>query len=199
MRAALLLSIFLVLLAPFSEGSQPVVPTLTLTIDPPSAYTNSTPSDPVNVSFYGTATVDKLPAERAVVTLGCAVNVGWQAVVTPTEMIFTSTTPQQFNCTVTVPQGTPNMTGAVTVIGRIAANNLYSTASVSAQITVRANWSPESPPGNPSPDATARANAKGGPPVAAIMVSAVVLVAAVVGAGAYLAVRRRRGRITEPE
>jgi len=107
----------------------------------------------------GSCTVDKLPIERATVSLTSSTDVGWVTQISPTTMVFTSTAPQPFTCTVVVPQGTPNMTGTLVVNGRAVAAGLQSTAEARAVI-MNIGPPPYVPPANVTGNGT---GPQGGP------------------------------------
>jgi hypothetical protein len=140
------------ILGPADAAINPV-PVLTLRLEPAMVTVNTNSSSPTIVQFNGTCTVDKLPIERATVTLTSSTDVGWVSQVSPTTMVFTSTTPQAFICTVVIPQGTPNMTGTLKVDGRAVAAGLQSTAETTALIT-NIGPPPYVPPANVTVNAT---------------------------------------------
>jgi hypothetical protein len=151
----LFIALSISILGPADAAINPV-PVMALKIEPAMAtvYTNS--SSPSIVSFNGTCTVDKLPIERATVSLASSTDVGWVTQISPTTMVFTSTTPQSFTCTVVIPQGTPNMTGTLKVDGRVVAAGLQSTAETKALIT-NIGPPPFVPPANETANSTAAA------------------------------------------
>ena len=80
---------------------------------------NITEREQCIVHFEGQVSVDKLPVERGVVFLWACTDIGWPLRIYPALLYFTSTMPQNFGVTVTVPQGTlGNVTGTVTVKGK---------------------------------------------------------------------------------
>jgi hypothetical protein len=200
MRAAALF-IVVVLLASVCQASGPVVPVLTLTIAPSTQEVNSTATDPVIVSFNGTASVDKLPVERCVVTLTSAVDVGWQASITPTQMVFTSSTPQQFTATVTVPQGTASIVGTLMVNGRAVAAGLQSTTQVKAIINVHGvkilNQTASNQTGRHTASGTGASANFGGSTIVTVSITAVIVASiAVCGVVLY---KKRKGRRMAPD
>jgi len=62
---------------------------------------------PAILSITGRASIDKVPVERCAMTAWSTNDAGWQTLVSPSTMVFTSTNPQSFTITVIVPQGTP--------------------------------------------------------------------------------------------
>jgi len=143
-----------------AQGAINPVPVLALKLDPSAATVCTNASSPGIFTFNGTCTVDKLPIERATVTLSSSTDVGWATTLSPTTMVFTSTAPQSFTCTVVVPQGTPNMTGTLAVYGRAVAAGLQSTAETKAVIN---NIGP--PPYVPPANGTGNGTAPAGGPV----------------------------------
>ena len=120
-----------------AEGAANPVPVLSLRLDAAGQNARVTGSAPGLVQFTGQAAIDKLPAERCLVTLTASTDTGWAAQVSPSTAVFTSTTPQSFTCTVVVPPGTAgNLTGNLTIRGRADTCGLRSLAGVAAIITV---------------------------------------------------------------
>ena len=78
-------------------------PLFTLTIQPPIVKLNSELNSTVIAQFNGTATVDKLPMVRCVVTLTSSTDIGWVSEISPSTMVFTSGTPQAYAVSVIVP------------------------------------------------------------------------------------------------
>jgi hypothetical protein len=199
------------------QGAVNPVPVLAIKLDQAMAtvYTNS--SAPSIVVINGSCTVDKLPIERATVTLTSSTDVGWVSQISPTTMVFTSTAPQSFTCTVVVPQGTPNMTATLVVDGRAVAGGLQSTTETKALIT-NIGPPPYVPPANQTgngtaaqeglanrtanitdQNGTARAGATGGgmlgmPNDLWIATAAVVVVAGIAGYAISAARTRRNSR-----
>ncbi len=127
----------LVLVPQTGQAAANPVPILSLALDQPSATAKVTESAPGIVTFTGHAGLDKLPVERCVVTLTATVDAGWASSITPTQMVFTTTTPQSLSVTVIVPQGTSNQVyGKLTVNGRAVATGLQSTTHTEALISV---------------------------------------------------------------
>jgi hypothetical protein len=148
----LFIALSISILGPADAAINPV-PVLTLRLEPAMVTVNTNSSSPTIVQFNGTCTVDKMPIERATVTLTSSTDVGWVSQVSPTTMVFTATTPQAFTCTVVIPQGTPNMTGTLVVNGRAVAAGLQSTAETKALIT-NIGPPPYVPPANWTANAT---------------------------------------------
>lgn len=143
-----------------AQGAINPVPVLAIRLDQAAATVYTNASSPGIITFNGTCTVDKLPIERATVTLSSSTDVGWATQLSPTTMVFTSTTPQSFTCTVVVPQGTPNMTGTLVLNGRVVAGGLQSTSETKAVIN---NIGP--PPYVPPANGTGNGTAPAGGPV----------------------------------
>jgi hypothetical protein len=110
-----------VLIAVPQPGSAAInpVPVLTLKLDPSQQASQPTESNIGSVTFTGTATIDKFPVERLVATLSPSCDQGWVSTMSPTTMVFTSTTPQTFTVSVVIPQDTPNnIQGKLTIDGK---------------------------------------------------------------------------------
>jgi hypothetical protein len=185
---------------PPSGEAAPIVPVLSLSLSPQIMNVNSSPESPAIAQFEGIATVDKPPIVRCVVTLTSSTDVGWVSQVSPTTMVFTSTTPQSFSVVVTVPQGTPTSQGKLVVNGRAVAAGLQSMAEVTAIINVKGSPALNSTAQNRTQaNVTRAAENPGGGLSASLTISllAVVLVAVPVGGFAYY--RRRRQRSYLPE
>jgi len=134
----MLLSVVLVVVPQPGNAALNPVPVLTLRLDPSSQPSQPTESSIGSVMFTGTATIDKFPVERLVATLNPSCDQGWVSIMSPTTMVFTSTTPQTFTVSVVIPQDTPNnIQGKLTVDGRAIGGGLQSNAAqASAIITV---------------------------------------------------------------
>jgi hypothetical protein len=182
------------------DTAAPVVPVLTLTIQPPIVKLNSEINSTVLAQFNGTATVDKLPMVRCVVTLSSSTDIGWVSEISPTTMVFTSGTPQSYAVSVIVPAGTPTLQGKLIVQGRAVAAGLQSLAEGTAIVDVK---------GSPLLNATAQNQTKANATRAAgafagggsniLTVSAVAAILVAVPVSAYVIYRRRRQRSPEPE
>lgn len=183
-----------------AQPASPIVPVLTLSLTPPIQNISSSRDSSVNAQFEGTAIVDKMPIVRCVVTLTSSVDVGWVSQISPTTMVFTSTTPQSFTVVVTVPQGTPTGQGKLTVDGRAVAAGLQSIAQATAIIDVKGtamlNLSARN---QTTANATRAAGALAGGGSNILMVSMVSVVLVAVPAIAYVIYRRRRQRSPRPE
>jgi hypothetical protein len=129
-----------VLIAVPQPGSAAInpVPVLTLKLDPSQQASQPTESNIGSVTFTGTATIDKFPVERLVATLSPSCDQGWVSTMSPTTMVFTSTTPQTFTVSVVIPQDTPNnIQGKLTIDGKAVGGGLQSQpAQASSTITV---------------------------------------------------------------
>ena len=198
---AALLAVPACFVAQAAQASAPVVPVLSLTIDPPTQNINSSATDQVIVSFNGTASVQKLPVERCVVTLTSAVDVGWTSSITPTTMVFTSSSPQQFSATVTIPPGTQSMTGTLAVNGRAVAGGLQSTTKITALIDVQGtpilNQTASNRTAGHTTSGTGASVNFGNSTIVTVSVTAVIVASmAVVGAVIY---KKRKGRRAAPD
>lgn len=110
-----------------SQAAINPVPVLTLKLDPASLSAQPTESKVGIVTFTGTATIDKFPVERLVATLSSTVDQGWVSQMSPTTMVFTSTSPQTFTVSVVVPQDSPNnVQGKLTIDGKAVGGGLQS-------------------------------------------------------------------------
>ena len=136
MRACLPLAMVLIMLVPIGQGAVNPIPVLALKMDSANQNVNASAQIQI-VVFNGTASVDKLPIERVVVELASAVDTGWASQISPAQMVFTSTVPQSFSCTVNIPAAIPG--GAIAklnVTGTASTNFLRSTASTQSIINV---------------------------------------------------------------
>ena len=137
MRWLLAFCLILTMIIPICQGAVNPVPVLSISLDTPTQMANVTANSSAMVEFTGHCNVDKLPVERVVVQLTSSVDKGWNAPVDPSQMVFTSTTPQSFTCTVYVPGGTPGGTiGKLTITGTVTAKVLSSTTHTDATISV---------------------------------------------------------------
>jgi len=135
MRALVLLSVAVLAVLPFTSAL-PGPPTITIKIDQSTLRTNASRSNQP-VTFTGSVTVAKSPYLGATVSLTSTVDKGWNSSVEPSSMTFTSTAPQTFTCTVTVPGGTPGATDAqLTVNGTVASGIFQNTGTASAMVTI---------------------------------------------------------------
>jgi hypothetical protein len=122
--------------SPASAAANPV-PVLSIRLDAASQNAHATESAPGVVQFTGQVAIDKLPAERCVVTLTASTDIGWPAQVSPLLTVFTNTTPQPFTCSVIIPAGTANSQfGNLIINGRAVAGGLQSLAETKAIIAV---------------------------------------------------------------
>jgi hypothetical protein len=137
MRGLLGLCIILTMILPVSQGAVNPVPVVSIRLDTASQNVNVTANSSAVVQFTGQCGVDKLPIEKVTVQLTSSVDKGWSAQVNPSSMLFTSTTPQSFTCTVTVPAGTPQDTyGKLTVTANATTNIFRTTTHTDALIAV---------------------------------------------------------------
>ncbi len=183
-----------------APAADPIVPVLTLTIQPPILKINSNYNSSALAGFNGTAAVDKMPGVRCVVTLTSATDIGWVSQISPSTLVFTNEAPQSYTVAVDVPAGTPTSTGNLKVNGRAVAIGLQSTAEVTAIIdvtgTVRANLTAQNRTGGNTTRAAATA---GGGPDNLLMYSAVAMVLIAAPAVGIVLYRRRRSRSVLPE
>jgi len=176
-----------------SGAAAPIVPVLSLSLSPQIMNVNSSPESPAIAQFEGIATVDKPPIVRCVVTLTSSTDVGWVTQVSPTTLVFTSTTPQLFSVVVTVPQGTPTGQGKLVVDGRAVAAGLQSMAEVTAMINVKGSAALNATSQNRTQaNATAAARNVAGGLSSPLTVSMLAVVLVAVPASAYVYYRRRR-------
>ncbi len=183
-----------------APAAAPIVPVLKLTIQPPMAFVNSSPEAPAIAVFNGTASVDKPPIVRCVVTLTSSTDIGWVSTISPSTMVFTSTTPQAYTVTVTVPQGTPTSQGKLMVYGRAVAAGLQSTAEATAIIDVKATTILNLTAQNRTAgNSTRESGTVGGGPSNILMYSALAAVLIAVPAGAFGLYRHRRERSSHAE
>ena len=126
----------MVLSSPAEAAVNPV-PVLALKLDSANQNARVTESVPGMVTFTGQASIDKLPVERCIVKLDSSTDTGWVSLVSPLLVVFTSTTPQPFTCTVIVPPGTANsLYGHLVINGRAVAGGMQSTATTKGIISV---------------------------------------------------------------
>jgi len=134
MRALLLLSVLVLVSLPFSAASP--VPTIEIKIDQASQRVNASNTNQ-SVVFTGSVTITKSAYLSATVTLAGTVDKGWNSSVSPATMTFTSTAPQTFTCTVTVPGGTPGATDAqLTVDGTVVSGIFQDAGTATSMITI---------------------------------------------------------------
>jgi hypothetical protein len=195
--------VFLMLLLPFIQaaGEQPapaagpIVPILTLTIQPPILKIRSDINSTVVAGFNGTASVDKMAGIRCVVTLTSSTDIGWVSQISPSTMVFTSETPLNYVVDVIVPAGSPTSQANLTVSGRAVANGLQSISEVKAIIDVTGPVMLNLTGANRTQAGGARAEgASGGGLSGTLTVSAIVIVLIAVPAVTYPVYRRRRRR-----
>ena len=134
MRAILLLSMLVLVCLPFSTAYP--VPTVAIKIDQSTLRTNASNANQP-VIFTGSVTVTKSAYLSATVTLTGSVDKGWNASIEPASMTFTTTAPQAFTCTVTVPAGTPGATDAqLSVNGTVVSGIFQGLGTATAMITI---------------------------------------------------------------
>jgi len=136
MRALPWLSAAVLLILPLAGAVPNPVPVLAIRLDQTSQSASVNNSSPGILVFTGNCTVDKLPISRCVVTLTASTDIEALASPSPATMVFTSTTPQAFTCSVVITQGSPNSTGTLTITGTAVANGIQSTAETKALIFV---------------------------------------------------------------
>jgi hypothetical protein len=137
MRCLTAFCMIMTIILPVSQGAVNPEPVLSIRLDTASQNANLTANTSASVRFTGTCAVDKLPIEKVTVELTSSVDRGWVSQVSPTSMVFTSTTPQSFTCTIVVPEGTTGGTfGKLTISGTAATNLLKSTSQTEAVISV---------------------------------------------------------------
>jgi hypothetical protein len=180
---------------PPSPEAAPIVPVLTLTIQPPILKVRSNPNDTVVAGFNGTASVDKMAGVRCVVTLTSATDVAWVSQISPSTMVFTNEAPQNYRVDVIVPVDTPTSQGNLRVTGRAVANGLQSIAEVEAIIDVTGPVKLNLTGANRTQAGGARPAATfGGGLSGSLTIGAVAAVAVAVPAAAIIVYRRRRPR-----
>jgi hypothetical protein len=137
MRAFIWISILAILGLPVvSSIPAPTIPELEIKFDQASSSVNANASSQ-SVIFTGQVTVTKSPYLKAIVSLQASIDRGWDAVVVPSQMTFTSTDPQPFNCTVDIPPSTPGgMTAHLIINGSISSGIFVNTANATAAIMV---------------------------------------------------------------
>jgi hypothetical protein len=180
---------------PPSPYAAPIVPILTLTIQPPILKIRSPSNDTVTAQFNGTAAVDKLPGVRCVVTLTSSTDIGWVSQISPTTMVFTADSAQPYTVAVSIPSGTPTSQGNLQVYGRAVAMGLQSTAEVKAIIEVTgAPMMNQTAANRTRTNATQPAGTFGAGLSGSLTIGAVAAMAVAVPAAAILVYRRRRQR-----
>ena len=133
---ALLVTLLVVSLPASAERTQPLVPTISLSVAPQEQLVWSSPNETTPVHLTGKVTVGVARGETAHVTLDCAIDTGWPAQLSQTQMTFSTSGSQDFSCDIVVPQGAPNTTGSLVVSGRVVAAGLQSVAQANALIVV---------------------------------------------------------------
>ena len=207
MRGALIISLMLILFTPACSAMQPIVPAVTMTLQPSSVNVTSTPTQKSSVDFCGTVTLDKLPMERIVVGLTPSVDAGWASSCSPSSMVITDEQPHQFTCTVVVPEATANHTGTLTVDATARGGGFSVTQSVTALIIVTGPPIYIPPPHNNTQNDTGQnqtslTNGTGpaddesgvGPFSPYLMPASILVVVAVAGSGTYLGYRKWKGQ-----
>jgi hypothetical protein len=141
MKASILCALMAVLailaLPPSAAGAPPdatpVMIAVSVDIDEPTQEAQPTDQAPGIVTFTGQVSVDKLPVQRAVVTLESSVDAGWACQISPSTAVFTSTTPQSFDVTAVVPEGTLS-----TVAGKLLVRAAMTSGGQTAEDTANA-------------------------------------------------------------
>ena len=204
MRLAVHFTLFIMLamlIQPACQASAPLVPILTLTIDPPSQDVNSSTYAPVDVSFNGTASVQKAPIGNCLVNLTASVDIGWAAKVSPTQLIMTPSSTRQFTAYVTVPIAAPNMTGILTVTGHALGTFEDSYANVTAIINVIGvqiqNRTTSNQTAKHAASGTGAFASIGGSTIVTVSITAVVIAA--VAVGGVVIYKKRKGKGNAPE
>jgi len=142
MRAAFILAVLaLFALSPSAACAPPdAIPAIigvSVSLDQETQVAHVTEQSPGIVTFTGQFSVDKLPVQRAVVTLDSRVDTGWVSNVSPSTAVFTSTTPQSLTVTVVVPQKTlSTVTGTLIVHATMNAGGQTAEDTDNATITV---------------------------------------------------------------
>ncbi len=126
-----------------AQAAVPCIPTFYMKMDAAEQCARTAGGAATTVTFSGRMGIDKLSVERCVVTLTASTDTGWAAGVTPTVAVFTSTTPQSFNCTVVVPAGTlQNQTASLSVKCHAQAGGLEYNAETKGLIRVEPFFRP---------------------------------------------------------
>ena len=159
MRSLVPLILF-VLLSPAATASPNPVPALTLSIDPSSISLNNS-SQTQTAVFNGTLSVDKLPLTKFNATIISSVSTNWSSTCTPSEFNLTSTTSQNFTCTVVVPGNTGGLIGAVKIDARGQGSGFVALAS--AQVIVAVSAPPKNQTGDGKPGNTTDNTTEDGP------------------------------------
>jgi hypothetical protein len=116
----------------------PTVISVSIRLDQETQEAVVTEQTSASVTFTGQVAVDKLPAQRAVVTLTSGVDTGWVSSISPTTAVFTSNTPQEFTVTVVVPEKSPSaIVGRLLVHAAMSSGSLTAEASDNATLTVK--------------------------------------------------------------
>jgi len=114
-----------------ASGQQLLNPTLSLKFNSASQYSQATESTSAMIIVTGNISIEAIPVERCVVTLSSSTDIGWISQVSPTVVVFTSTTPQSFTCNVIVPAGTPfSQYGNLIIRGHAVACGYQDTAEI---------------------------------------------------------------------
>ena len=142
MRALPIFSVLATMLAmvalPFSVAIPMPAPTIQIDLVPPEQEVEASGNETL-VEIMVDVGVNKMPRQQVIVTLTASVDAGWPCKVVPDMMVFNelSLNPwQATQCCVTVPAGTANAMGELTVNGTSIDNGLVATASSKATITV---------------------------------------------------------------
>jgi len=113
------------------------IPSFSMKLDAAVQHARVTGGVAEVVVFTGQMGLTKLPAERCVVTLNASTDTGWAAQVSPPVTVFTSTTPQPFSCSVSVPAGaSANQTARLAIKGRVHSYNWQGNAEVNGHVIV---------------------------------------------------------------
>jgi hypothetical protein len=184
---ALLVTLLVVSLPASAERALPIVPTIGLSVAPQEQLVWSSPNETTPVHLTGKVTVGVARGETAHVTLACAVDTGWPAQLSQTQMTFSTSGSQDFSCDVIVPETTSNMTGSIVISGRVVAAGLQSVAQANALIVVN-------PFGQNLTGPHVSGNSGGGLLGGVAIPVVIVIIAAVAVVGLVFMHRRRRMR-----
>jgi hypothetical protein len=135
--ASLLLSC---LACPASVTAIGPAPTLTMVLSPSHFNVVSNATEPLPMFFEGTATVQMGILDRNTyrLSLSSITDTGWVSTVSPTELTFSDSGSQDFDCTVLIPPSSPNMTANITVDGILSGGGFSISGTTTARVIVEA-------------------------------------------------------------
>ncbi len=181
--------------APPVPAAEPIIPILVLTLSPEVQNVSVSLDTNATARFNGTATVDKLPLVRCVVTLAASTDTSWPTELNPSALVFGASGSQPFTVNVHVPGGIPSVRANLTVQGRAAANGLQSITEVTAVIDVKGAAAQNATGQNGTQANVTRAGGSSpGGPSGNLTMPILGVVLAAVSVAAYVVHRRKRNQ-----